>query len=160
MATSNPYQNSNKNNQNQNTKDQKKDNNYMTITPQSLPDDFVEEAERVTYDHIERYGDNIVTTSKLRTIYQLFLDIYNQEALSKDLHLSTDSLNKLKMLHVKILYEAGRDTASKENPLKDFVEKSNIIAYIKDIGNDREKFIKTTQYFEALIAYHRFYVTK
>ena len=53
------------------------------------------------------------------------------------------------MLHVKILYDAGKAHRRKKNPLKDFIEDTDIISYIKDIGDSREKFIKTTQYFEA-----------
>jgi CRISPR-associated protein Csm2 len=126
------------------------------IAPKPLGENFADMAERAIEKHLQR--KEFVTSSKLRGIYALFLDIYNKEILRNEEKLSKGSLDKLKMLHVKILYDAGRDTQEKKkNPLKDFIEDTDIISYIKDIGDSREKFIKTTQYFEALVAFHRYY---
>lgn len=145
-----------------NSKNNYKDQNWSVnrtrvITAKTLEEDFVDSAEKAIVKHLDRKEK--VTTTKLRSIYQLFLDIYNKEVLRNDDKLSQESLDKLKMLHVKILYDAGRESQEKpkRNPLKDFIEDTHIISYIKDIGDSREKFMKTTQYFEALIAFHRYY---
>ena len=37
-------------------------------------------------------------------------------------------------------------------------KKAKLLEYIKDIGSSRAKLIAFTQYMEALVAYHRFYI--
>ena len=57
----------------------------------------------------------------------------------------------VQMARVHIVYEAGRD-----NDVRDFVEKSKLLPYLKGIGNSRANLIRYTQYLEALVAYHRY----
>ena len=128
------------------------------IEPKQLPVDFVDEAEKVMISlGKENHEDSSkmvfdLTTSKIRNILSLVTEVYNVESLRTDEKLTPESLRKIQMIRVRILYEAGRE----EKVVKPFVEKSNILSYILDIGNGRKKFINFAQYMEALVAYHRF----
>lgn len=93
-----------------------------------------------------------MTTSKLRNIFSLISDIYNYENTSIQSELSEISQNKIQLMRIRMLYEAGRGES-----IKDFVEQCGLLSYIKDIGTDRKKFINFYHYMEALIAYHRYY---
>ena len=42
--------------------------------------------------------------------------------------------------------------------MKDFITEAKLLAYIKDIGNEREKLIRFAHYMEALVAYHRYLI--
>lgn len=115
----------------------------------TLPENYVDEAERIM--QIITQNNNSITTSKIRRIYNLICEIYNTENLSCDSQLAPESKTALNMARVRIAYEAGRDAK-----VKDFIDKTHIIEYIKSI-NSRENFINFARYMEALIAYHKFY---
>jgi len=129
------------------------------ITAKQLPENFVDEAERVMRELGERDLSCpsrlkfSITTSKLRNILSLVLEIYKSESKRNSDKLTPESMRKIQMMWVRILYEAGRD----EKAVKTFVEKSDILSYLKDIGESRKKFINFAQYMEALVAYHRFF---
>ena len=113
-----------------------------------LPEEYVEAAEKVMQN-----GNFKISTSKIRGFLSIANDIYNVESRRKEETLAKESLDKLNMLRVRILYEAGRD----KNNVKPFVEESRIINYLKSIGDSRQKFIRFCRYLEALVAYHRFF---
>ena len=117
--------------------------------PKPLPQDYVDEAERVMR---ELFRNNTrITTSKLRGILALITDIYNEENLRTEKTISVGSQAKLLRLRVRIVYDAGR-----EPTVKSFVEKAQLLEYIKGVGNDRESLIRLSHYMEALVAYHRY----
>ncbi len=116
--------------------------------PMELPEEYVEAAEKVMQN-----GNFKISTSKIRGFLSIANDIYNVESRRKEETLAKESLDKLNMLRVRILYEAGRD----KNNVKPFVEESRIINYLKSIGDSRQKFIRFCRYLEALVAYHRFF---
>lgn len=115
-----------------------------------LPEDYVAEAERV----IENISNmhRAISTSKLRNLFSLIVDIYHVERLRSETTMEESSIFKLKNAQIRILYEAGR-----EKSVQIFVSESNLLNYLKDIQNNREKFLRFTHYMEALVAYHRFY---
>jgi len=116
--------------------------------PLELPQDYVEKAEQVMKG--QNYG---ISTSKIRSFLSIANDIYTSESKSKDENLKKDSIEKLNMMRVRIIYEAGRY----KDDVKPFVEDSKLINYIKSIGTSRKKFINFFRYLEALVAYHRFF---
>ena len=63
-----------------------------------------------------------------------------------------ESQLKLMRLRVRIIYDAGREQAVRE-----FVEKAQLLEYIKGIGKSRAEMIQFAHYMEALVAYHRYY---
>lgn len=128
--------------------------------PAALPDNFVDVAQvalnRVARKHYrdnngqERWDFNI-TTSKIRKLLGLVIDIYNAEHRRTEETLLEKSVLAVQMARVHIVYEAGRDAA-----VRQFVEASKLLPYIKGIGNSRANLIRYTQYLEALVAYHRY----
>lgn len=117
----------------------------LDIRPMELPEDYVQEAENVI-----KKGHKI-STSKIRSILSLVSDIYNDENIRTEAALLKSSKERIQLMRVRILYEAGRDSN-----VKKFIEESHLINYIKSIGDSREKFIIFARYMEALVAYHKF----
>ncbi|HHV50292.1 MAG TPA: type III-A CRISPR-associated protein Csm2 [Candidatus Avimonas sp.] len=153
----NSYQSNNYKSQNRYSSQPQQPPAALQHPPLELPKDYVEAAEKVMlslgqYD--ERSGKYVfkITTSKIRSFLSLANDIYNIENTRKDETLTEESMNKINMMRVRILYEAGRYEAE----VKPFIEKSKLISYIKGIGTSRKKLIDFCKYLEALVAYHRY----
>ena len=119
------------------------------VKPKKLPVNYVDEAERVMSELKAKRG---ITTSKIRAIHALVADIYNAENPRSEAELLEESQLKLMRLRVRIIYDAGREQAVRE-----FVEKAQLLEYIKGIGKSRAEMIQFAHYMEALVAYHRYY---
>jgi|GEM_PF-335040 len=127
--------------------------------PRELPKDYVKAAEEVMSSlKIRKYDKKTgkytfdITTSKIRSFLSIANDIYIVENSRKEDTLHEESIHKLNMLRIRLLYEAGRF----EKEVKPFIEESQLISYIKGIGTSRKKFIEFFRYLEALVAYHRY----
>ncbi|WP_276907542.1 type III-A CRISPR-associated protein Csm2 [Peptoniphilus duerdenii] len=119
---------------------------------------YVDQAEKVM-STLKKDRDNkiILTTSKIRNILTTTATIYDNVKRSQG-KLSMDEVSDVQNLRLKLVYEYGRDEDGKrENGVKDFINKSNLIEEIKKIGDDREKLIIYCKYVEALVAYHRYF---
>ena len=125
--------------------------------PMPLPKNFVDEAERVMQKmgQDSSKGGFSITTSKIRNLLSLAIEIYHQEYLRTEETLLEESMDRIQMMRVRMLYETGRDKEGKE--FKAFLQQSHLLNYLKNIGNSRIKLIRYTQYLEALVAYHRYY---
>lgn len=126
--------------------------------PETLPDDFTGAAENVITGLLHQVRDrNVIdiSNSKIRRLFSLVIPVFNRERLSANEKISKESRDALMMARVRMAYEAGRDPTVKE-----FIEKSKLMEYIKGIGDDREKFIRFSRYMEALVAWHRYYGDK
>jgi len=77
-------------------------------------------------------------------------DIYNR-TLGEEI-LTDDLIKDIQYLKVRMVYEQGRDDA-----VKLFFEKSSLIPRLEGINGSKEKFLEFSRYFEALVAYHRFF---
>ena len=119
------------------------------IRPLKLPENYVDEAEKVMRALFENRSR--ITTTKLRGFLTLVNDIYNAENLRTEMELSSESKLKLMRLRVRVVYDAGR-----ERDVKDFVEKAKLLEYLKGVGDSREAMIHFAHYMEALVAYHRY----
>lgn len=119
------------------------------IKPLKLPENYVDEAEKVMRALFENRSR--ITTTKLRGFLTLANDIYNAENLRTETELSSESKLKLMRLRVRVVYDAGR-----ERDVKDFVEKAKLLEYLKGVGDSREAMIHFAHYMEALVAYHRY----
>ena len=64
---------------------------------------------------------------------------------------SMESASGLIALRIRMVYEAGRDDA-----VKLFLERAQLLEYIKGLGDSRAKLMDFAHYMEALVAYHRF----
>ncbi len=94
----------------------------------------------------------MVTTSKLRNLLAMTIDIYNEIMNKKEEELDREICSRIEYLRVRFLYEAGRERA-----VKDFVEEAEIITLLKNIKGSRENYILFNRYMEALIAFHKYY---
>lgn len=112
-----------------------------------LPENYLEQAEELMR---ERYS--LISTSKIRRLYSLATEIYNNEKLRTEENLLPESSSAVAMMRVSIAYEAGRDSK-----VKDFVKETKLLEYLKGLNNKRENFMKFTQYMEALVAFHKFF---
>lgn len=120
------------------------------IEAKPVPNDYVEQAEKAMRELIKQSGKP-VTTTKIRNLFSLVVDICSEEELRAENTLQDKSVARLKRMYVRVVYESGRDDATKR-----FVETVELLEYLKDIGNDREKLIRFTRYMEALVAFHRY----
>lgn len=93
-------------------------------------------------------GGRNLSTSKLRSIYALIMNIYTKVDKPQDYE---DHKTDLQYLKVKMAYEAGREDA-----VKQFLEKTSLMALIDGI-NDYNQFILYCRYAESLVAYFKFY---
>lgn len=117
---------------------------------------YVDQAETVfkrLSEKTDKRGKPIplVTTSKIRNILSMAADIYNNVLQNREEKLSDEIVSRIEYLRVRIIYECGR-----EPRVKDFVEESGLLDYVKMIGNDKKKYILFYHYLEALIAFHKF----
>ena len=117
------------------------------VKAKALPADYLDEAEKLMAELVKK-----ISTSKIRRLYSMVTELYNRERLSTEARLSPESVAAIGMMRVRFAYEAGRD-----EKVKDFIIRSGLISYLKDIGDSREKFMDFARYMEALIAYHKFF---
>lgn len=119
------------------------------IRPQKVPDDYVDQAERIMRSLME--NGKTVSNSKIRKLLSLVSEIYNEENRSTEKELQEKNVVKINLMRVRVAYECGRD-----NAVKDFVAKTNLLEYLKGISRDRADLIRFAHYMEALVAYHRY----
>lgn len=93
----------------------------------------------------------IVTTSKLRNILAMTMDIYNQVQSARDEKLSPEMESRIEYLRVRIVYECGRESA-----VKDLVQEAQLLDCLREINGSRKNFILFAHYLEALVAYRKF----
>lgn len=139
-----------KNNQNTTPKNR----NYQNTTPKPTPvalnsENYVDIAEK----NIESlcHDRQKITTSKIRHLFSMVANVYNKEMLNTDSNILESTKSGLQTLRVKTIYEAGRSPET-----KNFISECNILEYLKDINNERKKFVIFFHYFEALVAYHKY----
>ena len=79
------------------------------------------------------------------------VDIY-KIAKSKEKKLDEELQMEIEFLRVNMSYQAGRD-----NLVREFIEKADLLNMVKDINGDIKAFEKFCKYVEALVAFHKFY---
>lgn len=125
----------------------------------SYMEDYVSKAERVMKGVTK---DRLITTSKIRDLLAQVNELYNDIILEKEETLNDDYVEKIRHLRVKMVYDAGRDKQmfdwkAKKTNLTEFYDRTGLLDMVKSIGNSRKKFLDYCRYFEALVAYHKFY---
>ena len=115
--------------------------------------DTAEAAIKKLKDKTDQRGKPIqmVTTSKIRNLLAMTMDIYNQVLLEEDGELSDDMKGRIDYLRVRFLYEAGR-----EPKVMDFVKESKTINILKEVG-EKKDFMMFARYMESLVAFHKYY---
>lgn len=89
-----------------------------------------------------------VTTSKLRGIYGLIMNLYTQINVSSDFD---NHKGDLQYLRVKMAYESGREKA-----VENFLTETRLMDAI-DAVQTYEQFMLYCRYAESLVAYFKFY---
>ena len=112
----------------------------------TLKTTYVDEAYRIF-----REQNPPITRTKLRSIYNMLLEAIADETDNHSDTLLTDTVMELKMFRVRMVYDAGRDKS-----VKQFLQASSLLGFLKSIDTDKEKLSVYCKYFEALVAYHRF----
>jgi len=114
---------------------------------------YVDCAESVIKElKAEGKGNIRLTTSKIRNILSMILEIYNEVLHESGEKLSLESQERIQYLKLRIIYESGR-----EKEVKNFVKKSDLLSLLGKIKNRKDAFLLFSRYMEALVAYHRFY---
>ena len=83
------------------------------------------------------------------------VDIYkiaNPQAKKLDEELQME----IEFLRINIAYQIGREKG-KENLVREFVEKADLVNMVKNINGDIKAFENFCRYIEALVAFHKFY---
>lgn len=93
-----------------------------------------------------------VTSSQLRNLLALVNNLRNQMMLEQDEKISEELQSEVQYVKMKFTYAAGKD-----NKVKIFLEKADMLSVLGDIGDSREKLESACRYMESLIAYHKFY---
>ena len=120
------------------------------ITPKKVPEDYVDEAERIMRKLMS--GGKTVTTSKIRSLLSLVIEVFNVENLRTEEKLLPESVVKLNLMRVRVAYECGR-----EDTVKTFVAQTKLLEYLKGISTDRADLIRFAHYMEALVAFHCYF---
>ncbi len=89
-----------------------------------------------------------LTTTKLRSIYGLIMNVYTKINDSSDFK---RHLSDIQYLRVKMAYEAGRERA-----VKQFIDDTHLMEAVKQVGT-YEQFLLYCRYAESLVAYFKFY---
>ena len=160
MAAFNPYDHKPSRNVNQTAIQQYGANPQPTPAQAAeaieLPVRYVDVAEQaITKMNERKVADRYfkpITSTKLRKLFGLFIDLYNEIKRSDAEMLTEDQLQVLTSARVRIVYECGR-----EESVKTFVRDAKLLEYLKSVGSSRKKLVDYYNYFEALVAYHRYY---
>lgn len=126
-------------------KDEQKDRPKKEKKP--FPGDYVEFADTLMQEQCKN-----ITTSKLRKILSLFMDVYNTENLRTDEAIAQENVTRLQLAKIRLVYECGR-----EKEVKAFAEDAYLFHWLKEAGTSREMVLRYIHYLEALVAYHRYH---
>lgn len=162
-GTGNYYGNSNYGNKGTGFRDNRKGGNYtggnregnygnVVSRPHARLDEktYVDTAEGVIKNLAGRRM--LLTTSKIRNLLSMISTLYDEVRRARRDKLSDAERERIQYIRLHFAYEAGRD-----RNVKEFVNEADIFEHIKDIGDDKTRFILFCRYMEALVAYHRYH---
>lgn len=118
-------------------------------------ENFVEKAERAIKVTKEKNGKNELTTAQLRNILAMAADIYNDVMNESDKKLSKEIMGRIEYLKIRLIYNVGREKPKKT--MENFVNETELLDIISEIGDSKQNFIMFHRYMEALVAYHKYY---
>ena len=100
----------------------------------------------------DKFGKLTLTTSKIRNLLSMTSALYTDAQQQREDKLSTEMQSRVQYLRMRVAYEAGRDQT-----VKSFVVKAELLEQLSAIRDDRNKLLLFCRYMEALVAYHRFH---
>lgn len=111
-------------------------------------ENYVETAKKA----IKQLCEKPVTTSKIRNLLAMTTDIYNDVINTSEEKLSLELVGRINYLHIRFIYEAGRD-----EKVKELVNTAHIIEHLNEVNGSRKQYILFSRYMEALVAFRKFY---
>ena len=123
--------------------------------------DIVQQAEDIikSLRYKNKYGKIVIDlkTNQIRKFLTAANMVANKVSIYRSKHpqekkLSSELVDEIRYLQVKLVYQAGRDKNAKE-----FIEKAGLLPMVKQIGSSIVRFEEFSRYVEALVAYHKFY---
>jgi len=116
---------------------------------------YVDKAEAVIMELIRENNGKILSTSQLRKQLAMTVELSAMAEASGAERLSQDILERIAYLRVQFVYQAGR-----EQDVKKFIEKAQIISILKSLDGSTAEFLTFCRYMEALVAYRKFHGKK
>jgi CRISPR-associated protein Csm2 len=115
--------------------------------------DLAEKAIQKMKNEVTDKGKSIplVTTSKIRNLLSMNMDIYNDVVNQTSDNLSDETISRISYLRVRFVYEAGRDAS-----VKVFVQDAQLLEVLSEIGSSKQNYLLFSRYMEALVAFHRY----
>lgn len=128
--------------------------------------DIVNKAEetigRLRYDSRSKKTDEVfyVKYAQVRKILSSVVAIKNkllvEQRKSNQYKILPESIAiEVRFLKATFLYQAGRDKDNRY-PVKSFIEDSQLVDMVDDVGNDIKKFDMLCKYVEALVAFYKY----
>lgn len=118
----------------------------------SLTDEnFANTAEHLMEGYLKKPEGAKLTTSKLRGIYAMVMNVYTKINSVQDFERYKSDIQYLK---VRMAYEAGR-----EESVKTFLAKTKLMDVLGKVET-YEQFLLYCRYAESLVAYFKFFVGK
>lgn len=123
--------------------------------------DIVQQAENVikSLQRKNKRGEVVIylKTNQIRKFLTAANMIANKVSIYRSKHpqekkLSSELVDEVRYLQVKLVYQAGRDRSAKE-----FIDAAGLLPMVKQIGSSIVRFEEFSRYVEALVAYHKFY---
>lgn len=111
-------------------------------------ENYASTAESLMRRYMDEGGRRWLTTSKLRRIYSLVMNVYVKVNTPNEYERHMPDIQYLK---VRMAYEAGR-----ERSVKDFLAATNLMALVDSV-KCFEQFRLYCRYAEALVAYFKFF---
>lgn len=117
-------------------------------------DHYVDKAEKVMKTIKDRnHGRFPFTTTKIRGLLAMTMDIYNEVLPLREDELPEDVKGKINYLKVHFLYEAGRNYED----VKPFIEEAQLIKCLEEVQGSKKRYVMFSHYMEALVAYFKYY---
>lgn len=113
-----------------------------------VKEDYIDKAERLMRKELR----GVITTSKIRDLLAQVNELYNDIILEPSEQLDQKYVEAIRHLKVKMIYDAGRD-----RQVAYFLKETGLLDIVSKIKDSRKKFLDYCKYFEALVAYHKFY---
>ncbi|KRM27533.1 CRISPR-system related protein [Ligilactobacillus acidipiscis DSM 15836] len=125
----------------------------MQVNIQFREETYVDEAEKVIKELGRfnfKHGRDELTTSQIRNLLSLVSTIFNELSFKE----VTQLTGKLSYLRVQFVYQSGRNAA-----VKDLVRTGKILELLEKVQTSKDKrmLIRFCHYFEALVAYFKYY---
>ena len=127
-----------------------------------MSSDVVSKAEGIINQLSKNQRGNLhLTTSQIRKFLAAVNGIKNRVEVWKSRmliegkepkNLPPDIFNEIKFLKVKLLYQYNRERAVRE-----FIDKSNLLQEIDQVGIEVKKFEEFARLVEAMVAYHKYH---